>query len=84
LLICCGGSCHCECIDAVEKKYREKEHDASRDATSVYIAYKRYMANYGVKPLMMKKNQAMYLDTFSADAQLFYLSFTHIDGADEN
>jgi hypothetical protein len=52
------------CIELVEKKYREKEHDASLDATTGYFACKRYMANNGVKPLMMKKNQALYLDTF--------------------
>jgi hypothetical protein len=71
------------CIDAVEKKYREKEHDASRDASNEGIAYKRYMANNGVHPLMMRREQVSYLDTFSNDAQLFYLAFTHVDGADD-
>jgi hypothetical protein len=70
------------CIDAVEKKYQEKEHDANRDASVGYFAYKRYMANNGVKPLMMRREQADYLDTLSDDAQLFYLAFTHIDGTD--
>jgi hypothetical protein len=40
------------------------------------------MANNGVHPLMMRREQAHYLDTFSADAQLFYLAFTHVDGTD--
>jgi hypothetical protein len=35
-----------------------------------------------VKPLMMKPKQADYLDTFSNDAQLFYLAFPHVDGTD--
>jgi hypothetical protein len=70
------------CIDAVEKKYRKKEHEANRDATSGYIAYKGYMANNGVHPLMMRREQADYLNTFSNDAQLFYLAFTHVDGTD--
>jgi hypothetical protein len=70
------------CIDAVEKKYQEKEHDGYRDLTSGYFAYKLYMANNGVKPLMMRKEQADYLDTLSNDAQLFYLAFTHVDGTD--
>jgi hypothetical protein len=71
------------CIDAVEKKYSAKEHDASRDANSgQFFAYKLYMANNGVKPLMMRREQADYLDTFSPDAQLFYLAFTHVDGTD--
>jgi hypothetical protein len=69
------------CIDAFEKKYREKENH--RDASNgKYIAYKRYMANNGVHPLMVSSNQAEYLDTFSKDAQLFYLAFTHVDGTD--
>jgi hypothetical protein len=66
---------------AVDKKYREKEHDANRDATSD-IAYKRYMANNGVHPLMMRSEQAVFLNTFSADAQLFYLAFAFVDGTD--
>jgi hypothetical protein len=70
------------CIDAIEKKYREKEHDANRNAASKYFAYKRYMANNGVHPLMIRREQAHYLNTFSADAQLFYLAFTHVDGTD--
>jgi hypothetical protein len=70
------------CIDAVEKKYCDKEHDASRDASEEYFAYKLYMANNGVKPLMMRREQADYLDTLSNDAQLFYLAFTHVDGTD--
>jgi hypothetical protein len=70
------------CIDAVDKKYREKEHDANRDASSGYFAYKGYMANNGVDPLMMKREQADYLDTFSPDAQLFYLAFAFVDGTD--
>jgi hypothetical protein len=56
------------CIDAVEKKYQENEHDANRDPSEEYFAYKRYMANNGVKPLMMRREQADYLDTFSKDA----------------
>jgi hypothetical protein len=70
------------CIDAVETKYREKEHDANRDPLEEYFAYKLYMANNGVKPLLMRREQAAYLDTLSADAQLFYLAFTHVDGTD--
>jgi hypothetical protein len=70
------------CIDAVEKKYREKEHDAYREASDGHVAYKRYMSNNGVKPLMMRREQAKYLNTFSDDAQLFYLAFTHVDGTD--
>jgi hypothetical protein len=72
------------CIDAVDKKYREKEHDANRDSSTSEqdIAYKRYMANNGVHPLMMRKEQADYLDTFSNDAQLFYLAFCFVDGTD--
>jgi hypothetical protein len=70
------------CIDAVEKKYREKGRDANRDAATGYFAYKLYMSNNGVDPLMMKREQADYLDTFSADARLFYLAFTRVDGTD--
>jgi hypothetical protein len=70
------------CIDAVEKKYSAKEHEANRVASTEYFAYKRYMANNGVKPLMMRREQADYLDTLSNDAQLFYLAFTHVDGTD--
>jgi hypothetical protein len=69
-------------MDAVDKKYREKEHAANRDATSEDIAYKRYMANNGVHPLMMRREQADYLDTFSPDAQVFYLAFAFVDGTD--
>jgi hypothetical protein len=47
---------------------------------SGHIAYKGYMANNGVHPLMMRRAQADYLDTFSNHAQLFYLAFTHVDG----
>jgi hypothetical protein len=67
---------------AVDKKYREKEHEANRDASTEDIAYKRYMANNGVHPLMMRREQADYLDTFSPDAQLFYLAFAFVDGTD--
>jgi hypothetical protein len=35
-----------------------------------------------VHPLMMSLSQAAYLDTFSRDACLFYLAFTHVDGTD--
>jgi hypothetical protein len=70
------------CIDSVDKKYREKEHVANRDATSEDIAYKLYMANNGVHPLMMRREQADYLNTFSNDAQLFYLAFAFVDGTD--
>jgi hypothetical protein len=70
------------CMDSVDKKYREKEHASNRDATSEDIAYKRYMANNGVHPLMMRREQALYLDTFSANAQLFYLAFAFVDGTD--
>jgi hypothetical protein len=66
---------------AVDKKYREKEHAANRDAATD-IAYKRYMANNGVHPLMMRREQADYLDTFSPDARLFYLAFAFVDGTD--
>jgi hypothetical protein len=71
------------CIAAVEKKYREKEHAANRDATSgEHIAYKLYRANNGVHPLMMRREQVDYLNTFSNDAQLFYLAFCFVDGTD--
>jgi flagellar capping protein FliD len=69
-------------MDAVDKKYREKEHAANRDASTEDIAYKRYMANNGVHPLMMRREQADYLDTFGPDAQLFYLAFAFVDGTD--
>jgi hypothetical protein len=38
------------------------------------------MANNGVHPLIMKRDQADYVDTFSPDARLFYLAFTFVDG----
>jgi hypothetical protein len=69
-------------MSIVDKKFREIEHDANRDASNDTIAYRRYMANNGVHPLMILKNQAEYLDTFSNDAQLFYLAFTFVDGTD--
>jgi hypothetical protein len=69
------------CIDAVERKFCAKAHAANRDASSdQHTTYKRYMANNGVHPLMITSDQADYLDTFSLDAQLFYLAFTHVDG----
>jgi hypothetical protein len=68
-------------MGSVDEKYREKEHDATRDGFDVQlIAYKRYMANNGVQPLMMETEQALYLDTFSADARLFFLAFAFVDG----
>jgi hypothetical protein len=70
------------CIDAVEKKYKTKENTRDASFNEQDIAYKRYMANNGVHPLMMSLNQAEYLNTFSNDAQLFYLAFTHVDGTD--
>jgi hypothetical protein len=70
------------CIDAVETKYRDHDDDKDGRADSGYFAYKRYMANNGVKPLMMRKEQSDYLDTLSNDGQLFYLAFTHVDGTD--
>jgi hypothetical protein len=70
------------CMGSVDKTYREKEHDATRDDSNrQLIAYKLYMANNGVKPLMMEREQADYLNTFSADAQLFYLAFAFVDGS---
>jgi hypothetical protein len=57
-------------------------HAANRDASSGDIAYKLYMANNGVQPLMMKGEQALYLNTFRADARLFYLAFAFVDGSD--
>jgi hypothetical protein len=70
-------------MDSVDKKYREKELDAHSDASDDEqdVAYKRYMANNGVHPLMMRREQADYLDTFSNDAQLFYLAFNFVDGS---
>jgi hypothetical protein len=72
------------CMDSVDKKYREKKLcDGKNDAIEgEYFAYKRYMANNGVHPLMMRREQADYLDTFSPDAQLFYLAFNFVDGTD--
>jgi hypothetical protein len=70
------------CIDAVERKFYSKAHASNRDASTDLVAYKRYMANNGVHPLMITSDQAEYLDTFSANAQLFYLAFTHVDGTD--
>jgi hypothetical protein len=70
------------CMGSVDKKFRELEHDANRDTSNDTIAYWRYMANNGVHPLMILKNQAEYLDTFSNDACLFYLTFTFVDGTD--
>jgi hypothetical protein len=68
-------------MDSVDKKYREKEHDANRDANNgQHIAYKGYMANNGVHHLMVTKEQVDYLDTFSNDAQFFYLAFAFVNG----
>jgi hypothetical protein len=67
-------------IDAVEKKYRTKENTRDASSNKQDIAYKRYMANNGVHPLMMRREQAEYLDTFSNDAHLFYLAFCFVDG----
>jgi hypothetical protein len=66
------------CIGSVDKKLREKEND--RDASNEDTSYQRYMANNGVQPLIMKRDQADYLNTFSLDARLFYLAFTFVDG----
>jgi hypothetical protein len=70
------------CIDAVERTYREKEHEDGRDAASEYVADKGYKNNTGVHPLAMRKAQADYLGTLSLNACLFYLAFTHVDGTD--
>jgi hypothetical protein len=71
------------CMDSVDKKYREKEHERNWDSSNrQHIAYHRYMANNGVHPLVMRREQADYLDTFSPNARLFYLAFTHVDGTD--
>jgi hypothetical protein len=71
------------CVDSVDKKFSEREELGENNAPSgEYFAYKRYMANNGVQPLMMKPKQALYLDTLSNNAQLFFLAFTHVDGTD--
>jgi hypothetical protein len=70
------------CIDAVEKKFRTKENTRDTSSNEQDIPYKRYMANNGVHPLMMRREQADYLNTFSNDAQLFYLAFCFVDGTD--
>jgi hypothetical protein len=71
------------CIDAVERTYREKEHDAANPNAAIeYVEYKGYKANNGVHPLVIKKAQADYLDTFSPKACCFYLAFAHIDDTD--
>jgi hypothetical protein len=66
------------CMGSVDKKFREK--DFGRQSNSE-IAYNRYMANNGVQPLIMKRDQADYLDTFCADARLFCLAFAFVDGS---
>jgi hypothetical protein len=69
-------------MGSVDKIYREKEHDANCDTSSEQlIAYKLYMANNGVQSLMMEREQVDYLNTFSPDAQLFYLAFAFVDGS---
>jgi hypothetical protein len=46
-------------MSIVDKKFRALEHDANRDASNEQdITYKRYMANNGVKPLMMLKKSS--------------------------
>jgi hypothetical protein len=72
------------CIHAVERTYREREHEDDGNASTghQYFEYKRYKANDGVHPLAMKKAQAAYLDSLSLNAILFYLAFTHVDGTD--
>jgi hypothetical protein len=70
-------------MDSVDKKFREREELGENNAPSgEYFAYKRYMANNGVQPLMIKPKQALYLDTFSPDAQFFFLAFNFVDGTD--
>jgi hypothetical protein len=73
-------------MEIVDKKYREKEHDANQDAGASspvdYSDYKRYMANDGVQQMRVSSNQANYLNALSADAQLFFIAFNHVDGTD--
>jgi hypothetical protein len=73
-------------MEIVDKKYREKEHDPNRGSFVVivvqYSDYKRYMANDGVQQMRVSFNQANYLNALSADAQLFFIAFTHVDGTD--
>jgi hypothetical protein len=80
-------------MESVDKTYREKEHDNAKQggATSTadlfastvqYSDYKRYMANDGVQQMRVSLNQTNYLNALSADAQLFFIAFTHVDGTD--
>jgi hypothetical protein len=73
-------------MDSVDKKFREKEHDTDRDASTDLVPYKRYKANNGVHPLLMSREQADYLRTlsniFNPNACLYYLAFTFVDGTD--
>jgi hypothetical protein len=65
-------------VRSAREKETEKETDASKGE---YFAYKHYMVNNGVHPLMMRSEQADF-STLSAlpDAQLFYLAFCFVDG----
>jgi hypothetical protein len=68
------------CMDIVDTKYRKLKYDSHRAPSTDLVAYKRYMAITGVHPLMMKREQTDYLDTFSNDACLFFLAFAFVDG----
>jgi hypothetical protein len=72
------------CIDAVDKKYREKEEAEPNSSSSILTSHVEYgyKTNNGVHQMVVSLNQALYLDTFSPEARLFYLAFTHVDGTD--
>jgi hypothetical protein len=75
------------CIAAVEKKYRMKENGERDSSSSIltslpsHVEY-GYKTNNGVHQMEVSLNQALYLDSFSPEARLFYLAFTHVDGTD--
>jgi hypothetical protein len=70
------------CMESVDKEFRKKERTNDKDVSStanIDINYS-YRANNGVQPLVVKREQADYLNSFSPDARLFYLAFCFVDG----
>ena len=50
--------------------------------TNSIVIYDRYKAHDGVHAMTVSQNQADYLNSFSPNARLVFLAFTHVDGTD--
>jgi hypothetical protein len=79
-------------VDRVDKEFRSRAGTAAaafngdvkraRTRSMALVALGKYSAADGVHGMFVSKEQETYLSSLSADALLFYLAFTFVDGTD--